>query len=55
MSNPTPRIMREAKLLNDDKVPGINAVQDPNNFRVFKVSIEGPVGTPYQNGLFEAD
>ena len=53
--HPTPRIMREAKLLNEDKVPGINAIQDSNNFRVFKVSIEGPDGTPYQGGLFEAD
>ena len=53
--NPTPRIMREAKLLNEDKVPGINAVQDQDNFRVFKVSIEGPKDTPYQGGNFEAD
>ena len=52
---PTPRIMREAKLLNEDKVPGISATQDQDNFRVFKVSIEGPVGTPYEGGLFVAD
>lgn len=55
MAQPTPRIMREAKLLNEDKVPGINAIQSVNNFRIFLVSIEGPGGTPYEGGLFEAD
>ena len=55
MANPTPRIMREAKLLNEDKVPGINAIQNPSNFRIFLVSIEGPAGTPYEGGFFEAD
>lgn len=55
MATATPRITREAKLLKEDKVPGINATQSLSNFRIFLVSIEGPPGTPYEGGLFEAD
>ncbi len=55
MATPSPRIIREAKTLATEKVPGINAVQDPDLFSLFHVSVEGPEGTPYEGGLFHAD
>ena len=53
--NPSPRIIREAQMLNKDPVPGLTAIQNPNNFKLFLVSIEGPGDTPFEGGIFEAD
>jgi ubiquitin-conjugating enzyme E2 N len=55
MAQPTPRIIREAKTLATEKVPGISAVQNPDNFNHFHVTVEGPGDTPYEGGLFHAD
>ena len=40
---------------NKDPVVGLTAIQNPNNFRIFLVSISGPGDTPYEGGIFEAD
>merc|ERR1711862_760890 len=42
-------------MLAKDPVPGLTAIQNPNNFRIFLVSISGPGDTPYEGGHFEAD
>ena len=55
MAQPSPRIIREAQMLAKDPVPGLTAIQNPNNFRIFLVSIKGPSDTPYEGGTFEAD
>ncbi len=55
MPNPTPRILREAKILTKEKLPGLIAFQNPENYRLFLVSIDGPKNTPYDGGTFEAD
>ena len=55
MSQPTPRIIREAQMLAKDPVAGLTAQQNPNNFKIFLVSIEGPGDTPYAGGTFVAD
>ena len=55
MAQPSPRIIREAQMLAKDPVPGLSAIQNPNNFRIFLVAIDGPRDTPYEGGYFEAD
>lgn len=55
MATPSPRIIREAKTLASEKVPGISAAQNPECFSHFHVTVEGPPDTPYQGGLFHAD
>mmetsp|Transcript_13541 Transcript_13541/g.15496 ORF Transcript_13541/g.15496 Transcript_13541/m.15496 type:complete len:151 (+) Transcript_13541:44-496(+) len=55
MSTPTPRIIKETKTLSTDKVAGIDAVVNQDNYRHFYVKIEGPPGTAYEGGIFNAE
>merc|ERR1712032_255372 len=52
---PSPRIIREAKTLATEKVPGINAVQSADCFNHFAVTVLGPPGSPYEGGTYHAD
>lgn len=38
-----------------DPVPGITAEPHDDNLRYFKVTIEGPAGSPYENGVFNLE
>ena len=49
------RIIKETERLVTDPVPGITAEPHDDNLRYFKVTIEGPVGSPYENGLFHLE
>ncbi len=53
--NPNPRIARETQKLKTEPIKGITAVPDPDNYRYFHVTIEGPEGSPYENGLFSLE
>lgn len=52
---PSPRIIKEAKTLATEQVPGISAVQNPECFNHFHVTVTGPPGSPYEGGIFHAD
>lgn len=56
MQNQIPiRIKKELQILRRDNVQGIEVNQDPDNFRHFLVKIQGPPGTPYEKGIFDAE
>lgn len=38
-----------------DPVPGITAEPHDDNLRYFQVTIEGPAGSPYEDGLFQLE
>lgn len=42
MSVPTPRILKEIKNLDLDKVEGLECKVNPDNYRHFYVSMTGP-------------
>jgi len=49
------RIIKETQRLQAEPVPGINANVDESNARYFKISIEGPKDSPYENGVFKLE
>ncbi|KAH0787301.1 putative ubiquitin-conjugating enzyme E2 N [Histomonas meleagridis] len=49
------RIARETKMLMTNPPPGISGSPCEDNYRNFKIIIEGPQGTPYQGGLFHLE
>lgn len=55
MSSLPKRIIRETERLISDPVPGITAVPHSDNLRYFDVTIDGPEGSPYENGKFKLE
>ncbi|KAF4670018.1 ubiquitin-conjugating enzyme E2 N [Perkinsus olseni] len=51
----TKRIEKETQKLKEDPPPGLSAVPDPNNLRYFHIELEGPQGTPYENGVYKLE
>ncbi|KAF4657405.1 ubiquitin-conjugating enzyme E2 N [Perkinsus chesapeaki] len=51
----TKRIEKETQKLRDDPPPGLYAVPDPDNSRYFHIWLEGPEGTPYENGYYKLE
>ncbi|XP_015768017.1 PREDICTED: ubiquitin-conjugating enzyme E2 N-like [Acropora digitifera] len=49
------RITKETQRLLAEPVPGIHAVPSEQNARYFKVQIEGPSQSPYENGIFHLE
>eukprot|EP01028_Stygiella_incarcerata_P013802 TRINITY_DN847_c0_g2_i1.p2 TRINITY_DN847_c0_g2~~TRINITY_DN847_c0_g2_i1.p2 ORF type:complete len:148 (+),score=35.10 TRINITY_DN847_c0_g2_i1:205-648(+) len=49
------RIKKEIKDLSRDPIPGLSASPTEENMRYFNVAIFGPVGTPYENGVFNLE
>ncbi|XP_068714263.1 ubiquitin-conjugating enzyme E2 N-like [Montipora capricornis] len=49
------RITKETQRLLAEPVPGIHAIPSEQNARYFKVSIEGPSQSPYENGVFNLE
>lgn len=49
------RVQREIQMLQKQATPGIVATVNAENTRYFHVVIDGPVGTPYDNGKFELE
>jgi ubiquitin-conjugating enzyme E2 N len=49
------RIQQEIKMLDTRPTPGVSAKVDEGNTRFFHVTIDGPVGTPYDGGKFELE
>ena len=50
-----PRIVKETQALLKDPVEGIQAIPSEQNPRHFFVVINGPGGTPFENGKFQAE
>ena len=50
-----PRIVKETQALLRDPVEGIQAVPSEHNPRHFLVVINGPGGTPFENGKFQLE
>jgi ubiquitin-conjugating enzyme E2 S len=46
------QLAKELKNLNETPPEGIKVVVDDNNFSIIFADIEGPAGTPYENGVF---
>ncbi|PKA65796.1 Ubiquitin-conjugating enzyme E2 22 [Apostasia shenzhenica] len=46
------QLSKELKNLNDSPPEGINVVVNDDDFSAIFADIEGPVGTPYENGIF---
>ncbi|CAF0746818.1 unnamed protein product [Rotaria sp. Silwood1] len=51
----TKRIVKESARLQQEPVPGINAIVDDQNPRYFKVIIDGPSESPYEGGKFKVE
>eukprot|EP00123_Amoebidium_parasiticum_P019517 comp26239_c0_seq1/m.47082 comp26239_c0_seq1/g.47082 ORF comp26239_c0_seq1/g.47082 comp26239_c0_seq1/m.47082 type:complete len:151 (-) comp26239_c0_seq1:580-1032(-) len=49
------RILKETQRLHVEPVPGIEAQPDEANARYFKVTIQGPAGSPYEGGVFHLE
>mmetsp|Transcript_5499 Transcript_5499/g.7019 ORF Transcript_5499/g.7019 Transcript_5499/m.7019 type:complete len:157 (-) Transcript_5499:211-681(-) len=49
------RIIKETQRLIADPVEGISATPYADNLRYFAVAIEGPDGSPYENGVFQLE
>lgn len=49
------RIARETKDLASHPPTGISAHPFPNNSHYFECKMLGPIGTPYENGLFKLE
>ena len=48
------RILKEAQRLLQDPVPGIEFIQQ-DSIRYYKVKMNGPSASPYENGVFELE
>ena len=55
MANSGKRVQKEIQMLQKQPIPGIVATVNEENTRYFHVVIDGPVGTPYDNGKFELE
>ncbi|CAF1014579.1 unnamed protein product [Rotaria sp. Silwood1] len=51
----TKRIVKESARLQQEPVPGIDAIVDDQNPRYFKVIIDGPSESPYEGGKFKVE
>ena len=49
------RIEKETLKLAQEPPPGVSAIPDPTNPRYFQVILEGPQGTPYENGFYKLE
>jgi ubiquitin-conjugating enzyme E2 N len=49
------RIAREIKLLATNPPSGVSAIPHPENNRHFDAFILGPVGSPFENGVFKLE
>ncbi|GBE84490.1 Ubiquitin-conjugating enzyme E2 13 [Sparassis crispa] len=49
------RIIKETERLVADPAPGISAAPHEDNLRYFDVTIQGPDGSPFQNGVFRLE
>lgn len=49
------RIVKETQRLNSEPVPGITAVPHSDNLRYFDVTLDGPIDTPYEGGVFKLE
>ncbi|KAJ3489430.1 hypothetical protein NLI96_g2142 [Meripilus lineatus] len=49
------RIIKETERLVADPAPGISAAPHEDNLRYFDVTIQGPDGSPFQNGVFSLE
>ncbi|KIP05740.1 hypothetical protein PHLGIDRAFT_30787 [Phlebiopsis gigantea 11061_1 CR5-6] len=49
------RIIKETERLVADPAPGITAAPHDDNLRYFDVTIQGPDGSPFQNGVFRLE
>ncbi|CRH00393.1 ubiquitin-conjugating enzyme E2 N, putative [Plasmodium relictum] len=49
------RITKETQNLANEPPPGIIAVPVPENYRHFKILINGPEGTPYEGGTYKLE
>ncbi|KAI0666383.1 ubiquitin-conjugating enzyme/RWD-like protein [Trametes maxima] len=49
------RIIKETERLVADPAPGITASPHDDNLRYFDVTIQGPDGSPFQNGVFRLE
>ncbi len=47
--------MKETERLFNDPAPGITAVPHEDNLRYFDVAIEGPIQSPYEDGVFHLE
>ena len=55
MAVSTTRIVKETQRLLAEPVEGVSATPYEDNMRYFNVFIAGPVGTPYEGGLFRME
>ncbi|ODQ78697.1 hypothetical protein BABINDRAFT_176919 [Babjeviella inositovora NRRL Y-12698] len=55
MSSLPKRIIKETERLVSDPVPGISAIPHDDNLRYFDVAIQGPSGSPYEDGTFKLE
>mmetsp|Transcript_97133 Transcript_97133/g.274585 ORF Transcript_97133/g.274585 Transcript_97133/m.274585 type:complete len:153 (+) Transcript_97133:121-579(+) len=46
------RIEKETQKLDAEPPPGVSAVPDKDNYRYFHIRMQGPSGTPYENGVY---
>jgi len=49
------RPLQETERLVADPAPGISAAPHEDNLRYFDVTIQGPDGSPFQNGVFRLE
>ncbi|KZT06628.1 ubiquitin-conjugating enzyme [Laetiporus sulphureus 93-53] len=49
------RIIKETERLVADPAPGISAAPHEDNLRYFDVTIQGPDGSPFANGVFKLE
>lgn len=55
MNNSTPavrRLIKDLQKIRNEGDDGINATPDENNIYKWEAYIEGPAGTPWQDGIF---
>merc|ERR1711862_339829 len=49
------RIEKETQKLQQEPAPGLSAVPDKDNYRYFHITAAGPVGTPYEGGVYNLE
>lgn len=56
MANPNGRLKKELAEVGKDDTSGVNAKPvSPDDLRHLTGTIKGPMGTPYEDGVFEVD